>query len=169
MGGDDPFSGAPDSLQNVVATGGTSLYTSTTTGSVYETSWNEGAGGVSRYVPEPSYQEGVQTSNFRETPDVSFDANETAGGVPVLDSYRFGNVDPWEQIGGTSLAAPSWAGIFAIINQGRVLAGAARPSTARRIQTQSRKQALYSIPSYDYSLISSRATTRATGPSRAST
>ena len=30
---------------------------------------------------------------------------------------------PWEQVGGTSLAAPTWAGLIAIANQGRVASG----------------------------------------------
>ena len=40
VGGDDPFTGAPAYLPNVVAVGGTSLNTSSTTGTTVETAWN---------------------------------------------------------------------------------------------------------------------------------
>src|SRR5262249_28900687 len=35
----------------------------------------------------------------------------------------FGTATPWDQVGGTSLATPLWAGMAAIADQGRVLAG----------------------------------------------
>ena len=45
--------------------------------------------------------------------------------MAVYDSYNdTDNSGPWVEVGGTSLAAPSWAGLIAIANQGRVLAGA---------------------------------------------
>ena len=45
--------------------------------------------------------------------------------MAVYDSYNdTDNSGPWVEIGGTSLAAPAWAGLIAIANQGRVLAGA---------------------------------------------
>ena len=50
------------------------------------------------------------------------DADPNFGGVAVYDSYD----DPTARgtrIGGTSLATPCWAGMIAIADQGRVLAG----------------------------------------------
>ena len=47
-------------------------------------------------------------------------------GVAVYDSYNnTDNSGPWVEVGGTSLGAPAWAGLIAIANQGRVLAGGA--------------------------------------------
>ena len=43
--------------------------------------------------------------------------------MAVYDPFDFGSATPWVQIGGTSLAAPLWAGMAAIADQGRVLAG----------------------------------------------
>src|SRR5262249_18039249 len=34
-----------------------------------------------------------------------------------------GSSTPWDQVGGTSLAAPMWAGVIAIANQGRAVNG----------------------------------------------
>ena len=70
-------------------------------------------GGESSQESEPSYQSSVQSSGMREIPDVSFDADPNTG-VAVYDSYD-GN--DWIQVGGTSLAAPSWAGLIAITDQ----------------------------------------------------
>src|SRR5262249_19457138 len=61
---------------------------------------------------------------FRTVPDVSFDADPNSG-VPVYDVYDNGSSGPWIQVGGTSLAAPMWAGVIAIADQGRILNGLA--------------------------------------------
>ena len=54
---------------------------------------------------------------------MAFDADPNTG-VAVYDSYNnTDNSGPWVEVGGTSLAAPAWAGLIAIANQGRVLAG----------------------------------------------
>ena len=80
-------------------------------------------GGTSLYEPQPTYQQGVQQTGFRTIPDVAFDADPNTG-VAVYDSYNnTDNSGPWVEVGGTSLAAPAWAGLIAIANQGRVLAG----------------------------------------------
>src|SRR5208283_4699973 len=50
----------------------------------------------------------------------------------------------WEVFGGTSVGAPSWAGIIAIIDQGRALAGQGSLSTSQTLTT------LYSAPSTAY-------------------
>ena len=67
----------------------------------------------------PSYQSGFQTTGKRTTPDVSMDANPGTG-VAIYDSYDLGASTPWGQFGGTSLAAPMFAGVIAIADQGRV-------------------------------------------------
>ncbi len=86
----------------------------------------------------------------RTIPDVAFDAAPNTG-VAVYDSYNNTNGSgPWEQVGGTSLSAPSWAGLIAIANQGRVAAG----GTTLTGPTQT-LPALYSLPSSDFNDITS--------------
>jgi hypothetical protein len=82
--------------------------------------WGSG-GSVSQFESQPTYQNGVvtQSTTNRAVPDVSFDADPNSG-VAVYDSYDFGSSTPWLTIGGTSMAAPSWAALIAIVNQGRV-------------------------------------------------
>ncbi len=114
----------PASSPNVVGVGGTTLLLNTDGTYDSETAWSGSGGGTSLYETQPTYQKGFQTTDHRTVPDVAFDADPTTG-VAVYDSYdNTDNSGPWLEIGGTSLAAPAWAGLIAIANQGRVLAGA---------------------------------------------
>src|SRR5205807_2140841 len=79
-------------------------------------------GGTSLYEPQPGYQAGIQSSGYRSTPDVSFVADPNTGAW-IADPYNRPGDDPWQVVGGTSLAAPSWAGLIALVNQGRVAVG----------------------------------------------
>ncbi len=109
---------------NVVAVGGTSLNLNTDNSIQSEIAWAGSGGGTSKFETEPAYQIAVQNTGFRTIPDVAFDADPYTG-VAVYDSYNdTDGSGPWVQIGGTSLASPSWAGLIAVVNQGRVLAGA---------------------------------------------
>ncbi len=110
--------GYPAYSPNVVAVGGTTL---TLNGNNYvsETGWSGSGGGQSSYEPKPTYQQGVQSSGWRQIPDVSFDADPNSG-VAVYDSYDYnlGNdSSAWLQVGGTSVAAPCWAGLIGIADQ----------------------------------------------------
>ena len=58
-------------------------------------------GGTSLYEPEPSYQQGVQSTGQRSTPDVSFVADPNTGAW-IADTYNLGADDPWEVAGGTN-------------------------------------------------------------------
>jgi len=104
----------PASSPNVLAVGGTTL---TLNSGAYssETAWSGSGGGVSRYEAEPSWQKAVQSYGARSTPDVAYDANPNSG-VSVYDSYGSGG---WAVYGGTSIGAPQWAGLIAIVDQGR--------------------------------------------------
>jgi hypothetical protein len=53
-------------------------------------------------------------------------------------------------VGGTSLSAPAWAGLLAIVNQGRAASGAAALNGTGPTEAQ---QALYSLPQSDYNSI----------------
>lgn len=107
----------PASDPYTLAIGGTSLYTTGTyPGNYsYETAWSGSGGGESILFPKQAWQygTGVPTDSFRDTPDVSMDANPSTG-VYVYCGFDGG----WYQVGGTSLSAPLWAGFLAIVDQG---------------------------------------------------
>jgi subtilase family serine protease len=111
----------PASSPDVLSVGGTTLLTSGTSGTYSsETGWADSGGGASAYEGEPSYQTTAQSKDVRTVPDVSADANPETG-VAVYDSY--GTSSSWLEFGGTSAAAPQWAGLVAIADQGRVISG----------------------------------------------
>jgi hypothetical protein len=146
---------------NVVAVGGTTLTLNGDNSYNSETGWGYqsasagtfigSGGGISLYESEPAYQLGVQSTGSRTIPDVSFDA-DPATGAWVADPYNLGTDNPFEAVGGTSLAAPSWAGLLALVNEGRATAGEATLDTTSPTETQ---QALYNLPQSDYNVISS--------------
>ena len=109
---DDPY---------VVAVGGTDLTTTGSGGSwVSESAWIGSGGGIDTYqsYPIPSYQQlsGVIDSanqgstTIRNIPDVAIEAN--------TDNWYCVNGNPCTGgLGGTSLAAPRWAGFLALVNE----------------------------------------------------
>ncbi len=140
----------PAASPDVLAVGGTTLNLNSDSSYNSETAWSGSGGGTSLYETEPTFQQGVQTTGFRTVPDVAFDADPNTG-VGVFDSYNnTDNSGPWVQVGGTSLAAPSWAALIAIVNQGRVLAGGA-PSTGPA------RLCPHSMPFHQTTLTTSRA------------
>ena len=128
---------------NVLSVGGTSLTYNIASGTYSETGWSGSGGGVSTLETQPSFQTGYvsQSTTMRVGPDVAFDANPNTG-VPVYDTYNNAVSAPWSQVGGTSLGAPAWAGLIAIANQGRAVAGL---STLDGVSGTLPK--LYSLPS----------------------
>jgi mucin-19 len=138
---------------NVVAVGGTSLYLNADNSYGSEVGWGAGAaasggvtfgsgGGVSLYEAAPLYQQQVQATGYRTTPDVSFVADPSTG-VAVADGYNIEGDNPWAVVGGTSLSAPAWAGLFALANEGRALEQIPSLNSASPTETQ---QALYNVP-----------------------
>jgi len=99
----------PSVSPNVVAVGGTRL-TFSGGSLVSETAWSGSGGGLSKYVPAPSYQITYGISGKRAVPDVSYDADPNSG-VSVYDSTRYSGATGWWQVGGTSAGAPQWAAI----------------------------------------------------------
>ncbi|MGN6369327.1 MAG: S53 family peptidase [Phycisphaerae bacterium] len=142
--------GYPAYSPNVVATGGTSLSLNSLGTYQSESAWSGSGGGISRVEPQPSYQSGIvtQSSTRRTIPDVAFDADPSTG-VAVYDSYNNGAATPWEVLGGTSVSAPAWAGILAVADQGRALAG--QNTLDSRSQTL---PLLYAAPAADFHDIS---------------
>jgi len=146
---------------NVVAVGGTSLTLNADNSYNRETGWGYysnavgafigSGGGISLYEPEPAYQQGVQSTGYRSTPDVSLVA-DPATGACIADPYNLDPANPFEVVGGTSLSAPAWAGLLALVNQGRVGAGESTLNSSSPTDTQ---QALYMLPQSDYNAIAS--------------
>jgi len=144
-----------------VAVGGTSLTLNTGGSYNSETGWGyySGAagavigsgGGISLYEPEPAFQQAVQSTGYRTTPDVSLVA-DPATGAWIADPYNLDPSNPFEVVGGTSLSAPAWAGLLALIDQGRSAAGEPALNSASPVEVQ---QALYSLPQSDYNTITS--------------
>ncbi len=152
---------------NVVAVGGTTLTVNANGSGGYSwggevgwslgsDSWNPaiaGGGGISQSEPQPAYQSGKTNglgSGYRTTPDVSMDA-DPATGVPIYDSYDYGSAAPWinREEGGTSLACPMWAGLVALVDQGRASLGDGSLSSGQTLS------ALYNLPSTDFHDITS--------------
>jgi kumamolisin len=112
----------PASLPAVTGTGGTTLTTDAAGNYASETTWSEPllsqgtGGGVSTAFSRPSWQAGVGTGgqadagNGRQVPDVSADADPTTGNLIIEKGKKALG-------GGTSLAAPTWAGFTAIMDQ----------------------------------------------------
>jgi hypothetical protein len=106
-----------------VAVGGTSLTTYSSWGTYRsESAWSGSGGGVSGYVGEPRYQWSAQQTGRRTTPDVSYDADPNTG-YYVYTTTAYGGYTGWLEVGGTSAAAPQWAGLIALADQGRALVG----------------------------------------------
>lgn len=143
--GDDAIPGLPgsdviypSSSPNVLAVGGTSVFPNGTSYGA-ELAWNlpqplshpgpnifrtGSGGGISTVSAQPTYQLNIQSTGKRTTPDVAWAADGyTYFPVYINDAY----VGPagWYTGGGTSLSAPMWAGLIAVVNQGRVAAGKA--------------------------------------------
>ncbi|HXT59411.1 MAG TPA: DUF4214 domain-containing protein [Pirellulales bacterium] len=137
--GDDGAGGLwPAMSPNVLAVGGTSL---SLLGGAYsrETAWSGSGGGVSQFEAEPSFQMSVQQTGARTIPDVAYDADPRTG----FDVYSsVGSNSGWMVIGGTSAAAPQWAALTAIADQGRALAGEAGLDGLQR--------SIYQLPSGDF-------------------
>lgn len=134
----------PASSPNVVGVGGTTLQVGGGGSYLGESVWSGSSGGTSFYETEPAYQRAVQASGSRTTPDVSFDADPNTG-VQVYSTAPSTHSGSWQAVGGTSLGAPAWAGIIAIANEGRMLAG--KSSLDGASQTL---PLLYSLPSTDF-------------------
>jgi hypothetical protein len=149
--GDSGASGGvewPASSANVMSVGGTRLNLTVTNDWSSETGWSGSGGGTSKVESEPSYQSGVQSSGFRQVPDVAYNADPNS----AVYVYNRG----WYAVGGTSAGAPQWAGLLAVANQGRVLAG---------LDTLNNGQAaVYTLPSSDFHDITSGSNGFSAGP-----
>ena len=100
----------PAASPYVTAVGGTSLYVNTDYTYNSESAWNGAGSGCSAYEAKPSFQHDASCTR-RTVADVSADADPNTGaGVYITASGYSG----WYQFGGTSLAAPLVAAVFAL-------------------------------------------------------
>lgn len=99
--------GAWNEPSETTATGST-IYVAAATG-----------GGSSTYIAKPSWQtgQGVPGDGFRDVPDVSFSSSLHDGYLICLASAGFDCSSQIAVVGGTSAAAPSMAGVAALLNQ----------------------------------------------------
>ena len=112
----------------VTAVGGTDLTTSSAAGPwSSESAWSSGGGGISPdNIAIPSWQSQTATScstcskTYRNAPDVSANANFTFY-VCANQTSCTANL-----YGGTSFAAPMWAGYLALVNQQAVANGSGK-------------------------------------------
>ncbi len=137
----------PACSPNVVSVGGTTL---TMSGNSYysETTWNDGrdsngvlwttGGGYSKYESKPAFQNGFVSGTMRGAVDVAMNAEPNTH-IYTINANGTGS---WGWWGGTSAAAPEFAAIIAIINQGRALGGLGTLSNTDK--------AIYSLPSSDF-------------------
>jgi subtilase family serine protease len=100
----------PAASQYVTAVGGTSL--AKTANGFTETAWNGAGSGCSSYEPKPSWQTDTGCAK-RTVADVSAVADPNTG-VAVYDSFRCSGSAGWMVFGGTSVAAPLIAGVYAL-------------------------------------------------------
>lgn len=118
----------------VVAVGGTTLHLAQSGAWASETTWGTpasasgggGGGGVSTFFSKPAWQGAVSvatnggSATHRMVPDVSLSANpDYAYAILVTQN----GVQGYSLVGGTSCAAPIWAGFTSLVNQTRAADG----------------------------------------------
>lgn len=112
----------PSTSPNVIAVGGTTLTAAVGTARGYtESAWANGGSGCSAYEAMPTWQTTVPGAvaacgTQRAVSDVSAVA-DPATGVAVYDTYGYPGWYPG-RVGGTSVAAPIVAGVYALAGNG---------------------------------------------------
>ena len=147
----------PSAQPYMVAVGGTSLTVGS--GGVYqsETTWNGGSasagaggGGISTVWTIPSWQVGaagaqaMASTTMRNVPDVSLESD-------IANGYAIYTGGSWGVWGGTSAAAPLWAGFTALVNQQRAANGLGALGFANPLLYQIGKSSRYATDFHDIS------------------
>jgi hypothetical protein len=141
----------PATSPNVLSVGGTTLRLGANSSYSSEQGWYGSTGGFSVLESAPSYQVGAQAATglsygLRTTPDVAM-VGDPATGLSVYSTVPYGGQSGWFTVGGTSAAAPLWAGLVAVADQGLAMAGKGSLANAQA--------ALYSIPSSAFHQVTS--------------
>jgi Pro-kumamolisin, activation domain/Subtilase family len=116
----------PASSPFVTAVGGTNLALTAGNRIQAQTVWNDapldlsaGGGGLSGLFKRPAYQDGFDEHGNRALPDVSL-LGDVLPGYDIYCTAKeclAGNLSPWITVGGTSAAAPLFAGGLALVDQ----------------------------------------------------
>jgi kumamolisin len=123
----------PSCTDNVVSVGGTFLETRDDGTYLRETGWQDylttggTGGGFSPVDPMPAWQQGPGVQNdrsngTRQCPDVAAVADPDTGYIIYVTDAETGQ-GSWTTVGGTSAAAPLWAGIQALMQQAAAAQG----------------------------------------------
>ena len=110
--------GFPAASPNVIAVGGTTLNVTPSNGYAGETAWSGSGSGCSLYFGPQSWQTSLTTwsatgCSGRGVADVAADADPNTGAA-VYDTTKYFGHTGWFQIGGTSLASPLIAAVYAL-------------------------------------------------------
>ncbi|MHB8323922.1 MAG: S53 family peptidase [Candidatus Dormibacteria bacterium] len=100
----------PAAAPSVVAVGGTTLTGASATSRGSQTVWSGTGSGCSAWEANPGWQPVTSLCTSRTVADVSADANPSTG-VAVYDTY---GESGWLVFGGTSVASPIVASVFAL-------------------------------------------------------
>jgi subtilase family serine protease len=115
----------PASSPFVTAVGGTTLSRSSDARGWFETAWSGSGSGCSRYESKPAWQTDRGCAG-RTVVDVSA-VGDPQTGVAVYDTdYKRGSNHGWSVFGGTSVASPIVASVYALAGNEGGLAGASR-------------------------------------------
>ena len=98
----------PAILPTVTGVGGTSL---TSTNPRVETAWSGAGSGCSKLYKKPSFQQGINTGCKKRADSDTAAVADPNTGVAVYDTFDEGG---WGVIGGTSVASPIIASVFAL-------------------------------------------------------
>ncbi|MCC6553057.1 MAG: S8 family serine peptidase [Polyangiaceae bacterium] len=117
--GDSSRTDIPSSSPYVTCVGGTELRLDASGNVADELAWSGSGSGAARSFPLPSYQQGVVTDSDgkRAVADVALNASTES---PYWVYY----LAEWNRYGGTSFAAPVFAGLVAAVNSCRAQDGA---------------------------------------------
>jgi pseudomonalisin len=111
--GGPPFVEYPAASPYTVSVGGTTLASMSDGSYQGEAGWDAGGGGISQFEYSPAWQQSVQPADatgvvgFRGVPDIAMDADLQTGMMIYITGSG------WTTIGGTSLASPLAAGVWA--------------------------------------------------------
>ncbi len=144
----------PAASPYVTAVGGTTLNKSTSARGWSETVWSGAGAGCSAVEPNPGWQPVTSRCSMRTVADAAADANPNTG-VAVYDSYG----EPgWMVFGGTSVASPIIASVYALAENAATAQGLYGASlnrvkegtdlNPRRCGTSYLCNAKYSLPSW---------------------
>ena len=97
----------PATSPDVLAVGGSTLSLGGASGYGGEVGWPDSGGGVAVDESRPTYQQTVQSTAMRSTPDVAFDADPTTGvSIYYIPPDSTDGIGSWGNAGGTSVGPP---------------------------------------------------------------